>query len=221
MQAMFTTMLRRHEARSPQEAFQAKIGLADMVVLQEEMRDHTWRLEHIIEICEAVSKGRYLEDIQRCHWGDRRCEYACTRADEHCDSFDTRAPHQAILETLEDVEPFSAELRQFIEMQAPLQYDLDQALFGPQGFLSELTMYQMGEDEDGQRVMAPMSSEEKDASIVERYAENLSMTAMIDQYEVNIETIRRLAHRQGSLDEIASIIRHGLPSIPRPPSTLS
>src|SRR5688572_8912321 len=85
-----TNRLRWGECEDEDNVEQAVWGLANAITTEADLKDHIVALEQVLEICEAVTKGRYLEDRQRCHGGIHHCEYACTQPDEHCDSFDNR-----------------------------------------------------------------------------------------------------------------------------------
>jgi hypothetical protein len=124
---LFTNMLRWGECRSEEEAFHHRLQLAGFVTIKADLQDHIQALEQILEICEAVAKGRYLEDRQRCHWQDHTCEYACTRPNEHCDSFDDRPPHQAILGWLDDCHPLRDIVRGWIVAQGEVQQKMQKA----------------------------------------------------------------------------------------------
>jgi hypothetical protein len=211
---MLTTQLRRCVDETSEKVLRMKLMLADFTVLRRELKDHIEALEDILKVCEAVAQGRYLEDCQRCHWGEHHCEYQCTRRDEHCDSFDDRDPYDNILSWFEDdLVPFSAMLRHWITAQVDLQRKRREAMWGKDGLFgnSKLVMYQ--QDDDG--VMRPMTDEESQAAMATRDAKedtsNQSMAMRVDQYELNLQHIRRICRAKGDLREVAAIINDGLP----------
>jgi hypothetical protein len=208
---VFTNRLRWGQCESEQEVFEHRLQLADYVTIKADLEDHVYAMQGILEVCEAVAKGRYLEDRQRCDWGDHRCKYQCTRPDEHCDGFDDRDPHTAILGYLEDLHPLRGDVRHWIISQLGLHQGLREAtdhLFG-----DKRKMYEVGVDEDGNDVLVEMSSDEATASNAKHAAEedcqHESMALQVDQYELNLQRIRQLCVIKGDLQEIASIMGVG------------
>jgi hypothetical protein len=119
MIAMFTIQLRRGEYNTREEELEKKLILADFVLLKDELEEHIKPLDRMLKVCEAVANGRYLEDCQRCHWG-KPCAYACTSA-ERCEGFDDRDPYTAIADTLEELQPFTDDLRRWVMFQLSYQ----------------------------------------------------------------------------------------------------
>jgi hypothetical protein len=153
---LFTNRLRWGQCETEHEAIEARLQLADFVTIKADIKGHVFALDQILEICEAVAKGRYLEDHQRCHWKDHTCQYQCTTKDEHCDSFDGRPPHEAVLGWLDDCQPLREIVKDWIMAQPEMQQKMRE---GFRQFFPDVKAYQVGEDKDGNQVMAEMTPE--------------------------------------------------------------
>jgi hypothetical protein len=205
---MATNRLRWGECDDAEDAIQMIYQLATAVTCEADLTDHIFALERILEICEAVAKGRYLEDHQRCHWKDHTCEHACTANMQYCDGFDERDPCTAIVDWLEDLRPFRDEVRTWIEAQLPLQRGLREALLGPQGLFKPGPVVDLDEG----RVL---SAEEAVARRAQHDAKedhaNESIALRIDQYALKLEHIRRICEAKGDLQTVVTMITEGLP----------
>jgi hypothetical protein len=211
---VLTNQLRWERYTSDREACEMRLQLADFIVIRADLDDHVSALEHILKICDAVARGRNLEECQRC----QECVYACTRADEHCDSFDDRTPHESILSWLDDCCPLRPLVRDWIAAQAELQATLRSGL---QRFFPDATPYQIAEDSEGHHVLVEMSPEEQAAYETRKVREHESRAQRCDQYELNVAQMRRLCVDQGDLQEIVHLITEGLPRQVRQPVHLS
>jgi hypothetical protein len=129
---ILTMRLRRQACETELEVLQWKLGLADVSLLQAEVREHTGTLEQILTICEAVAKGRYLEDWQRCRAPMTPCEHACTSSDQ-CDGFSDHDPYEAVLFQLDELLPMTDDLKRFIVAQLDLQRSRRKLIRGPDG----------------------------------------------------------------------------------------
>jgi hypothetical protein len=214
-----TSLLRRRNYETEAHAFNLKLGLAEAALLHAEAKEHIGVLESGLEICEAVARGRYLEDRQRgcARWGSG-CRYACT-SQEDCENFDERDPYTAIRSLLDELEPFTEGLRSFIVAQGHLQRSRRQAIWGEGGLFGGATIVMHTQDEDG--VLHPMSEEESKDALAMHDADkdraNESMALRVDQYDLNLGHIRRICHERGDLREIVTIINDGLPPTLRQP----
>jgi hypothetical protein len=205
---MVTMQLRRHEYETDVEELQHKLMLADAMLLKTEIKEHIGTLENILKICEAVKHNRYLEDWQRCsRRSSSPCEHACTSS-ERCDGFSDLEPHQAIASQLEELAPFTDELRSWVIAQLDLQRKRREALWGPDGLFGGVKRVMYTEQ-------GPMDEQESADAIArleaKEDAENESMGLRVDQYELNLERIRHLCAVKGDLQEIVAIIHDGLP----------
>jgi hypothetical protein len=188
--------------------------LATAVTVEADLKDHIQALERILEICEAVAKGRYLEDCQRCNWAHHRCEHQCTANMQHCDGFDERDPYTAIADWLEVLRPFRDEVQAWIEAQLPLHHDLCEALWGPQGFFGGGPVL----DLDAGRVLTPDEAATRHAEhAAKEDRAHEAMALRIDQYVLNLEHIHRICQAKGDLQAVVSIITEGLPPQLRQP----
>ncbi len=209
-----TNRLRWEEYDDADDRAQMVWQLATAVTVEADLKDHISALACILEICEAVANGRYLEDCQRCHWGHHRCEHECTANFQHCDGFDERAPHTAIVDWLEDLRPFRAEMRAWIEAQLPLHHDLREALGGPQGLFAGGPVL----DVDAGRVLTPDEAAARQAEhAAKEDRAHEAMALRIDQYALNLEQIRQICQAKGDLQVIVTIITEGLPPQLRQP----
>jgi len=215
---LFTNRLRWGECDSEEEAFYHRLELADYITIQADLKDYISTLQHILEICAAVAKGRYLEDCQRCHWGDHPCEDACMAPDEHCDSFDDRPPHTAILGWLDDCRPLRDLVKDWIVAQGEMQKTMRE---GIRQFFPDLKTYHIGEDQDGNRVMAEMTPEDQAAYDAQQNRQHESVAQRVEKYELNLDRIRVICRQGGSLQEVATLITEGLPLQVTRPITLS
>jgi hypothetical protein len=213
-----TNRLRWGECDDADDATQMIYQLANAVTCKADLHDHIVALEAIVEICATVAKGRYLEDHQRCHGTDRNGPYACEHAcqDEetaNCEMFDARDPHTAILGWLEDLRPFREDVRRWIEAQLPMHRGLRDAMWGPEGLFGGSTLVGYAVDDDG--VSRRLSDKEINASQAERDAKedraHEAMANRIDQYELNLDHIRRICEVQGDLHAVATMITEGFP----------
>jgi hypothetical protein len=215
-----TNRLRWGECEDADDEVKAVWALASAITIEADLKDHLFALERILEVCDAVAKGRYLEDIQRCNWKDHRCAYQCMAKDEHCDSFDERPPHQHIIDLLEDLPPLREEVKQWIVAQLPLHRNLREMMWGPGGIFGGATF--VSYDLDEQR---PLSEEETKAKMAAHDAAedraHESMALRVEQYELNLRRIRTICEQRGDLQEVAHVIREGLPPQVKPPMTLS
>jgi hypothetical protein len=75
-----TNRLRWEECDDADDRAQMVWQLATAVMVEADLKDHISALTCILEICEAVAKGRYLEDCQRCNWAHHRCDPTLTPA---------------------------------------------------------------------------------------------------------------------------------------------
>jgi hypothetical protein len=216
MSDMCSSIVRAGNCKTEQDVSNATWAIGQAVLLHDELREHIGALENILKICEAVKQGRYLEDWQRCHWGEYRCEHACTSSDQ-CDGFTPDPPYTAITYWLSELKPFSEALRGWILYQLQLQRSKRNLLHGPGGLFegAKLITYTTVEHDDGTTEMMPLSEEdaakmwsELDAK---EDAEHESMGLRVDQYELNLERIRHLCAVKGDLQEIVAIITDGLP----------
>jgi hypothetical protein len=212
---LFTNRLRWEEYRS-EEACEQRFQLAEFVTIEADLEDHVQALRGILRIGDAVTQGRYLDDRQRCHWGDDRCEYACTGPDEHCDSFDERPPHQAIVSWLDECRPLRGMVKAWIVEQGELQQKMRE---GFRRYFPEVQTYPIGEDAEGNRVMVEMTPADHVAYDAEQHRQHESVAPRIDQYEINLERIRVLCQQQGDLAEVSYLIREGMPPQVRRPFT--
>lgn len=215
---LFTNRLRWGQCESEHDVFEARLQLADFVTIQADLKDHIFALEQILAICTAVVQGRYLEDRQRCHWKDHTCEYTCMGPDEHCDSFDDRPPHTAILGWLDECRPLRDIVKQWIVAQGEMQQKMRE---GIRPFFPDLKPYQVGEDQDGNTVMAEMTPENQAAYDAQQDRQHESMAQRVEQYELNLDRIRVICRQRGSLQEVATLITEGLPPQVTRPITLS
>jgi hypothetical protein len=202
---LFTNRLRWGEVLSELQALEERLKLAEFVLMQADLQDHVDALTGVLRICDAVARGRYLEDRQRCHLLDAHCEHACTTA-EDCDGFDERDPHTAILEWLEDLRPLSPIVQEWIRAQLPVQQKMREGL---RQFFPDLKTYKIGETADGQKVMAEMTDMDRQLSDAEEDGARRAMADSVDQYPLNLEHITRICQEKGDLAEVAVIIRHG------------
>jgi hypothetical protein len=202
-----TNRLRWGQCTSEREAVETRLQLADFVTIKADLQEHIFELGQILEICDAVTRGRYLEDRQRCHWKDHTCQYACTTKDEHCDSFDDQPPHQAILGWLEECRPLRDAVKDWIVAQGELQQKMRQ---GFRRFFPDVKAYRMGEDKDGNQVMAEMTREDQVAYDTKQTRQHESVASRVEQYELNLERIRVICRQGGSLHEVAAMIAEGL-----------
>jgi hypothetical protein len=215
---LFTNRLRWGECASREEAEDHIYQLADFVTIKADLKDHIFALEQILEICDIVAKGRYLEDHQRCHWKDHTCQYACTTKDEHCDSFDDRTPHAAILGWLEELNPLRDRVKEWILAQGGVQQGLREGLrrFFPIG-----KAYQISEDAEGHSLVKELTPAEWRAKEAARDAEegrkHDSVANRVEQYELNLARIRVICEQEGSLQEVATLITEGMPPQLRQP----
>jgi hypothetical protein len=216
--------LRRDGCETELETLHCKLGLADISLLQAEIKEHKGTLEQILTICETVGKGRYLEDWQRCssRLPGYTCEHACTSS-EQCDGFSDNDPYQAILFQLDELPPMTDELKRFIVAQLDLQRSRRELLHGPDGILGGAKFVMHTENDEG--VLVPMSEEESAAAMAAYEAQedtkNESMGLRVHQYELNLQHIRRLCETRGALTEVVSIIEDGMPPTLRQPLSQS
>jgi hypothetical protein len=209
-----TNRLRWEEYDDADDRAEMVWQLATAVTVEADLKDHLFALECVLEICEAVAKGRYLEDCQRCHWGDHRCEHQCTANMQHCDGFDERDPYMAIADWLEDLRPFRDEVRAWIEAQLPLQRGMREALWGPQGLFGGGQVI----DLDAGRVLTSDEAATRQAEHADKEDRaHEAMALRIDQYVLNLEHIRRICQGKGDLQAVVSIITEGLPPQLRQP----
>jgi hypothetical protein len=219
---VFTMRLRQGECETELETLRCKLGLADVSLLLAEIKEHKGTLEQILTICEAVAKGRYLEDWQRCREPLKPCEHACTSS-EQCDGFSDHNPYQAILFQLDELRPMTDDLKQFIVAQLDLQRSRRAFLHSPDGPLGGVRFVMYDKNEEG--VLVPISEEESAAAMAAYDAredtKNESMGLRVEQYELNLQHIRRICQTRGALTEVVSIIEEGMPPTLRQPLSTS
>jgi hypothetical protein len=214
---LLTNQLRWGECESEEAAFHAQLMLADFITIQADLKAHIAALEQILQICEAVATGRYLEDCQRCHWGDHHCEYACT-SNERDDGFDDRTPHAAILAWLDNCRPLRAMVKDFIVAQGPMPQKMREGL---RMFFPDLKTYKVREDQDGHTVMAEMTPDDQAVYDAEQIRQHASVAQRVEQYELNLQRIRLICQQQGLLTEIITLITEGMPPQIRQPISSS
>lgn len=205
---LFTNRLRWGDCESAQAAFEARLQLADFVTINADLQEHVFALEQVLEVCEAVAKGRYLEYRQRCHWKDHTCQYECTVMDEPCDSFDDRPPHAAVLGWLDDCQALRDMVKDWINAQGEMQPKMREGL---RQFFPDLKTYKIGEDQHGNTVMAEMTADDQLAYAAPENRQHQSVANRVDQCELNLERVRVICQQDGSLQEIATLITEGLP----------
>ena len=215
--------LRWGECESREAAESAMLQLAAFVTIKDDLHDHVSALKAIVQICAAVDKGLYLEECQRCSWGEHRCEYACTTEDDaHCEMFDDRPPHTAILDWLEAINPLRPLVKDWIAGQMEVQQGVRAAL---DQFFEGVTFMTPGVDDEGHEAMIEMSPEEFRTQRAPQDAKedraNESVANRIDQYELNLERILVICQQLGDLQEVAHILIEGMPPQVTRPMTLS
>jgi hypothetical protein len=215
---LLSNRVRWDECRSEDEKVQTLFILGEFVTVKDDLKDHVSALKQLLEICEAVAKGRYLEDRQRCNWGEHRCEYACTQPDEHCDSFDDRTPYATILDSLDECRPLRLLVKEWIVQQGGLQQAMRE---GIRQFFPDLKHYNIGVDTEGNQHMEEMDEEDFAAYDAEQKRQHESVVNRVEQYELNLERIRVICRQQGSLPEVAALITEGMPPQVTRPITLS
>jgi hypothetical protein len=92
---------------------------------------------------------------------------------------------------------------------------------GIRQFFPDLKAYQVGEDTDGNTVMAEMTPDDHAAYDAEQNRQHESVANRVEQYELNLERIRVICRQGGSLQEVAMLITEGLPPQVTRPITLS
>jgi hypothetical protein len=204
---LFTNQLRWGEYDSEEEGWRFRLMLADYVTIKADLKDHINTLKQILAICEAVAKGRYLEDRQRCHWAHHTCEHQCTAKDQFCDSFDDRPPHTAILDWLEECRRLRPMVKEWIVAQAEMQQTMRE---GVRRFFPDLKHYHVAEDEEGHKSFVEMTPQDQAAYDAEQTRQDESVAARVDQYELNLERIRHLCTVRGDFREIVALINDGL-----------
>jgi hypothetical protein len=132
--------------------------------------------------------------------------------------FDDRPPNTAILGWLDDCRPLREIAKAWIIAQGEMQQKMHA---GFRQFFADAKTYQVGEDEDGNTVMAEMTPEAQAASDAEQNRQHESMAQRVDQYELNLDRIRVICQQGGSLQETATLITEGLPPQVNRPISLS
>jgi hypothetical protein len=90
-------------------------------------------------------------------------------------------------------------------------------IFGPGGIFGDakLMIHDTVERPDGTTAMVPMSEEDAAQAMAQHHAKddaaNESMAMRIDQYALNFERSRHLCEAKGDLQDIAAMIKDGLP----------
>jgi hypothetical protein len=161
--------------------------------------------------CALRAKKPPRKSVNR-HPGGAECEA------EHCDSFDDRPPHTAILGWLDECRLLRDIVKQWIVAQGDMQQKMR---VGIRQFFPDLKTYQVGEDQDGNTVMAEMTREDHAAYDAQQNRQHESVAQRVEQYELNLVRIRVICHQGGSLQEVATLITEGLPPQVTRPITLS
>jgi hypothetical protein len=222
-QRMCSTMARQTRPTADGEVSAEEITklvwmVGHATVLHDELQAHLGALDHIVAICDAVQRGRYLEDYLgcHCHWGEWGWERACTSIAE-CVEFAEDGPYAGIAYWLSECAPFSASLRDWILSQWDLQRSRRALLHGPEGLFAgaKVQMCRMVEQADGTQAQVPMDAEEAAQVMASRDAKedtaNESIGLRIDQYALNLERMQRICQDHGDLQEIVTIICDGMP----------
>lgn len=210
------SLLRQGRCKTLEEEAPYKLMLAEFTLLKAELKEHNGALESLLTVCKAVAAGHYLEDWQQCARWAGQCQ-GCT-ALEACDAFDGREPHTVIASQLPELSPLSDFAREWIRYQEHYQRQRRDLVFGPEGLFggAKIVMYQ----DEGSGVLKPMSAEASAAALAahdaQEDAKNESMGLRLEQYDLNRERLAYLCRVKGDLQEMATIIEHGMPPQVRP-----
>jgi hypothetical protein len=88
-------------------------------------------------------------------------------------------------------------------------------------FFPDLKAHKIGEDQDGNTIMAEMTPEDQATYDAEQNRQHESVVQRVEQYELNLERIRVICRQGGALQEVATVITDGLPPQMTKPMSLS
>jgi hypothetical protein len=179
----FLGRLKNKEAKSPERVLEAKLALADLVIIETELDEIIWHFESLVLLVNP-----------KLHNTDKYKELIRNREPSDTDKKD-------ILWHLEELNPMSMELKLFIVKNAMVQKKLNKVF------------HSLFKDVEFGKVMSngeikPMTKKDVKHSESLEDLKNERISFEVNNYDVMIELMQNIV--DSDIESIASIIEHGI-----------